>query len=83
MNKPVAPDEEPSLDEYGETLVVDEAGNDDTVVPLRYEITSFGADYDVEGLVRRLNKGEIKIPDFQRSFIWTQTQGSRYVETLL
>ena len=33
---------------------------------LRYEISSYGADYDVEGLVKRLRNGDAKIPDFQR-----------------
>lgn len=66
-----------------DSLVDDDAANDETILPLKYEITSFGADYDVEGLVRRLNKNEIRIPEFQRSFIWTQAQGSRFVESLL
>ena len=34
--------------------IVDEADSDATVVPENYDITSFGADYDVEGLVKRL-----------------------------
>ena len=31
--------------------ITDDAGLDDSVVPERYDITSFGADYDVDGLV--------------------------------
>lgn len=50
---------------------------------LRYEITSYGADYDVHGLVRRLKAGDIKIPDFQRGYVWPLKQASRFIESLL
>jgi hypothetical protein len=46
--------------------VNDEAASDDTVIPEPYDITSYGADYDVEGIVRRLQRGEIFMPPFQR-----------------
>lgn len=63
--------------------VVDEAEKDDTVIPVQYEITSFGADYDAEGLVKRLQREDIYIPPFQRSFVWTQREASRFIESLL
>jgi len=50
---------------------------------LRYEITSYGADYDVEGLVKRLRNGDAKIPDFQRGYVWPIKQASRFIESLL
>jgi hypothetical protein len=50
---------------------------------LHYEITSYGADYDVHGLVRRLKAGDIKIPDFQRGYVWPIKQASRFIESLL
>ena len=75
-------------DEYGLTSsegaeVDDETEHDHDVVPLRYDITSFGVDYDVEGLVRRLQKAEIFIPDFQRSFVWNISDASKFIESLL
>jgi hypothetical protein len=63
--------------------VVDEAATDDSVVPARYDITSFGADYDVEGLVRRLDRGDVFIPDFQRDYVWKMNEASRFIESLL
>ena len=42
--------------------------NDNT----EYRITSFGIDYDVDGIVRRLEKKTIERPEFQRSYVWTQ-----------
>jgi hypothetical protein len=50
---------------------------------LRYEITSYGADYDVDGLVKRLRNGDIKIPAFQRGYVWPIKQASRFIESLL
>ncbi len=63
--------------------VVDDAESDDEVSVERYDITSFGADYDVEGLVKRLERQDILIPAFQRDYVWNQKEASRFVESLL
>lgn len=54
-----------------------------------------GQDFDIDGLVRRLNNGDIKIPQFghedpgidsagfQRSFVWNRSQMDRFLESLL
>jgi hypothetical protein len=62
---------------------IDETEKDDSVAPVQYNITSFGADYDVEGLVRRLDRGDILIPSFQRDYVWSISEASRFVESLL
>jgi Protein of unknown function DUF262 len=63
--------------------VEDEAILDDAVPPERYDIASYGADYDVDGMVRRINRGDIFIPSFQRDYVWTIQEASRFVESLL
>jgi hypothetical protein len=50
---------------------------------LRYQITSYGADYPVDGLVKRLRKGDIELPSFQRDFVWPLAQASKFIESLL
>jgi hypothetical protein len=65
------------------TDVIDETEHDDTVAPVKYEITSFGADYDVEGLVKRLDRDDIYVPRFQRDYVWNQREASRFIESLL
>ncbi|MCY4173447.1 MAG: DUF262 domain-containing protein [Cyanobacteria bacterium MAG CAR3_bin_5] len=50
---------------------------------ISYNITSYGADYMVDGIVRRFRQGDIFVPDFQRKFVWTWTQSSRFIESLL
>ena len=57
---------------------------DETVVRIQeYSITSYGIDYDVEGIVRRLKRGDIEIPGFQRGFVWNQKRSSLFIESLL
>ena len=56
---------------------------DTTEESLRYEMTSYGADFDVDGLVRRLESTDIVIPHFQRGFVWSLKQASRFIESLL
>lgn len=58
--------------------------SDETVVRIQeYSITSYGIDHDVEGIVRRLKRGDIEIPGFQRGFVWDQNRSSRFIESLL
>jgi uncharacterized protein with ParB-like and HNH nuclease domain len=51
--------------------------------PVEYSITSYGADYPVDGLVKRIEAGSIYIPKFQRSYVWNIYRASRFVESLL
>lgn len=53
------------------------------VVPFKYSISSYGADYPVDGLVRRVRAGDIIVPKFQRGFVWSLKEASRFVESLL
>ena len=50
---------------------------------ISYNITSYGADYTVDGIVRRFRQEDIFVPDFQRRPVWTWTQSSRFIESLL
>jgi Protein of unknown function DUF262 len=63
--------------------VLDEADHDRLIVPVQFDISSFGADYDAEGLVKRLARGDILIPAFQRNYVWSLREASRFVESLL
>jgi len=87
MNNQDLNEKEETINEYEEAIsddqVEDETLKDEAVSPVKYEITSYGADYDVEGLVRRLQRDDIYVPPFQRSFVWTQREASRFIESLL
>jgi len=64
-----------------EVEVIDES--EDDVLDFTYSITSYGADYPVDSLVNRLRNDKIKIPDFQRGYVWNLKQASRFIESLL
>lgn len=49
----------------------------------RYDILSYGIDFDVDGIVKRIERGNIIIPQFQRSFVWKLPESSRLIESLL
>lgn len=53
------------------------------VLPFTYSITAYGADYPVDGLVKRINSGDIVVPTFQRSYVWKRYQADRFIESLL
>lgn len=74
---------EKKLVERDETKIEDDAATDTAVTPIVYNITSYGADYDVKGLVDRINKGDILIPPFQRAYVWKQTDAASFIESLL
>lgn len=75
---------------------VDDLDEVNEVIPATYSITSYGADYPVDSLVKRLEQQDIVIPlfsmqpaedqatvGFQREFVWTKPQSDRFIESLL
>jgi hypothetical protein len=66
---------EPEIDEVLE--------EEEEVVPFQYDISTSGRDYDVLDLVGRLQKGDIIIPKFQRGYVWSLRDASRFIESLL
>lgn len=79
-------DQVPSQDEYEITLaegIDDESLLDDDASTKQFSITSYGADYTVDSLVKRMNAGAFTIPSFQRRFVWSQKHASRFIESLL
>jgi hypothetical protein len=66
---------EPEIDEVLE--------EDEEVVPFQYDISTSGRDYDVLDLVHRLRNGDIVVPTFQRGYVWSLRDASRFIESLL
>lgn len=52
-------------------------------ITFKYQVSSYGADYPVDGLVKRLQNENILVPIFQRGYVWTHGQASRFIESLL
>jgi len=78
-------DDDVSKDEYDLAL---ESGVDDESLlenpgARKFSISSYGADYTVDTLVRRMKAKSFKIPEFQRRFVWTLKHSSKFIESLL
>lgn len=52
-------------------------------IPFKYSISSYGADYPVDGLVKRIKNETIYVPSFQRGYVWKLQEASRFIESLL
>ncbi|HWK94979.1 MAG TPA: DUF262 domain-containing protein [Pseudolabrys sp.] len=62
---------------------VDDESEKEGSTSLQFSITSYGADYPVETIVKRLNDNAFFVPPFQRQFVWSQRHASRFIESLL
>ncbi len=51
--------------------------------PPVFEIAAYPADFTLEGLDQKLTNGDIKIPSFQRGFVWKLPQASRLIESFM
>lgn len=67
----------------GEQEIDEVLSERDEVIPFKYAITSYGADYPVDGLVQRVIAGDIVVPKFQRGYVWSLKEASRFIESLL
>lgn len=89
------PDSHETLEVVDEEEVLD-VDPEQEVMNVSYDITSYGADYPVDGLVKRLGQGDIKVPSFdpayaesdeiegfQRRFVWSRPQMDKFLESLL
>lgn len=68
-----------------EELLVEEteASDDEVGQDIRYDIMPYPADYTLKGLFDKWKSEQLLIPDFQRNYVWTQTQASRFIESFL
>ena len=62
---------------------VEDVNEDDVDEDVVYSVNSFGADFLVDGLIARLKSEDIFRPSFQRNFVWTVPQASKFVELIL
>lgn len=62
---------------------VEDETADETTEVASFSITSYGADYTVDTIVRRMKTEAFFVPKFQRRFVWSQRHSSRFIESLL
>ena len=82
-----------NLDTEEDVQDLDEA---EELIPFTYSITSYGADYPVDSVVKRIEVKDILVPTFgqqptaeshvvgfQREYVWPRTKADRFIESLL
>ena len=87
---------EPLYDGVRNEVVLDNLDEAVEVIPFTYSITSYGADYPVDSLVKRLQSGDITVPTFdwlssedteivgfQRDYVWPKPKADKFIESLL
>lgn len=84
----VVPPDQPMEIEDEYKLALDAADVEDEALleqpgDIKFTITSYGADYTVDTLIRRLKSQAFYVPQFQRRFVWSQRHASRFLESLL
>lgn len=72
-----------SSDRSSETEPVEDDTENEATATTPFRISSYGADYTVDSLVKRLRSGAFYIPPFQRAYVWERRQASRFIESLL
>ncbi len=72
-----------SVEEELQVEETEDSDEEDEIQVAHYDIMSYPADYTIKGLYEKWQSGQLFMPDFQRSYIWNQTQGSRLIESFL
>ena len=83
-------------DETYEEEDVDDLDEAEEGIPYIYAITSYGADYPVDSLIKRLQSNDIIVPTFgwvseedtrvvgfQREYVWPKPKADKFIESLL
>lgn len=61
----------------------DYAENEDAVQVQEYDITASPNDFTVKALFSFLKSGLVRIPSFQRSFVWDKKRASKLIESII
>ena len=57
--------------------------NENIVKISRYSFNSFGTERSIRDLIAWESRGKVKIPEFQRSFVWDFNKCCKFVESIL
>jgi len=65
-----------------EDFKLEDSEEEDEVI-VNYDIATYPSDFTLQGIVEDLKNGDIKIPKFQREFVWNIKQSSLLIESFL
>lgn len=65
------------------SYLVDEDDNSEGSKIERYQINTFTQDRAIETLLKWYKNGKLVIPEFQRDYVWSYSNSSRLIESIL
>lgn len=68
-------------EKWYEELVEEEEGSDSIVT--EYDITSTPNDFNISTLFSLIDNGVIKMPPFQRNYVWDEKRASKLIESII
>ena len=74
---------EPEMDNQPSTWFADDAEDDGGVHIDQYDITASPNDFNLVTLGSFIDRGAVRIPGFQRHFVWDLPRASRLIESLI
>lgn len=70
--------------DYSDMSADFETENDEEEVAIKpYEVDCLPNDYNVTTLVSLINRGYLKIPSFQRNYVWKKDMASKFIESII
>lgn len=69
--------------EFENNYLVDEDDNSEGSKIERYQINTFTQDRAIETLLKWYKNGKLVIPEFQRDYVWSYSNSSRLIESIL
>lgn len=66
-----------------ENIEENDGADDESIADDLYTISSHGVDQTAEVLIGKINKKQFVIPEFQREYVWSKNDASKFVESLL
>ncbi len=84
MNPNVGVDTDVENSEEVESIVHDPAASNDEALPIgEYDLVSTPNDFNVLTIKNFLDTGAVKVPRYQRNFVWDRTRASKLIESLI
>ena len=71
------------MDDLWEVEVTEEPPEEEAFAPLEFEIVNYPADITLKGYLDQRKSGQLKIPPFQREYVWDAKKASKLIESFL
>lgn len=74
---------DPTNDDEWIVEKTEEAPEEEAFAPLQFEIINYPADITLKGYLDQWRSGQLKVPKFQRDYVWDVKKASKLIESFL